>query len=710
VPSNIATPPQIVASHAGVLSALTGGLTVSAQALNLFYQVPPFLLPIYQAAAVQYGVPWEVLAAINEVETDYGNDQSVSTAGAVGWMQFMPATWLQYGVDALDAGYADPYNPVDAIFAAGRYLAAAGASQNLRSAIFAYNHSEAYVESVLLRARLLASYPPSVIATLTGLVEGSPPVAGAHVIESSVDPSAFPVAPSSPTGGATAAPSPTQAVQAAHVGNTSTAGNRASTAKSDKHKSLLPSLRQFVSLEGAANVPVVTVQDGRIVALGHSRELGNYVALEDVYGDVFTYAGLGSVASRYRLPTHAPSNYAPTAAAAASQTAAGPTPSQAASAGSQPQTLQAKAATNTQAVAPPTPPAEEATSSAPAGTGKVLMFAHPGNADERAVAARLGSHAQTSYPKGWGPLRVGAVVSQGITLGGSSVATGSHNGTIRFAMRPAGDSAAADPRPVLQNWAQLQHALHPQGAKGSSGLVGATASDVFLLSRSELERAVLADPGIELATCARHEVVAGRVDSRVLALLLFLSRNGLKPTVSAVRCAPTTPPSQAHSALAQGEGVDIAKISGVPIEGHQGAGTITDLTIRTLLTLQGRFAPHSIVSLMRYPGAPTTQAQAGHSSYIGIDFIPAHASVSHQAASAAAAHSAGPGATAPSPFAVSLGLSSATSPALSTGQWNQLLARIGSLPQPKVATKPTSSAIRDPQGSPKPSQGSGARH
>ncbi len=74
-------------------------------------------------------MPWQILAAINEIETDYGNDQSVSTAGAVGWMQFMPATWLSYGVDALNAGYADPYNPVDAIFAAARYLRAAGAAQ-----------------------------------------------------------------------------------------------------------------------------------------------------------------------------------------------------------------------------------------------------------------------------------------------------------------------------------------------------------------------------------------------------------------------------------------------------------------------------------------------------------------------------------------------------------------------------------------------------
>ena len=159
---------------------MLAGSSASIRALD-FYRIPLYLLPIYQAAAVQYGVPWPVLAAINEVETDFGTDLSVSTAGAVGWMQFMPETWLQYGVDALGAGYADPYNPVDAIFAAARYLHAAGASTDLRAAILAYNHSEAYVESVLLRARLFASYPPSVIATLTGLTEGSLPATGAKL-------------------------------------------------------------------------------------------------------------------------------------------------------------------------------------------------------------------------------------------------------------------------------------------------------------------------------------------------------------------------------------------------------------------------------------------------------------------------------------------------------------------------------------------------
>ena len=57
------------------------------------FRIPPFLLPIYQAAGIQYGVRWEVLAAINEIETDYGRNLNVSSAGALGWMQFMPSTW-----------------------------------------------------------------------------------------------------------------------------------------------------------------------------------------------------------------------------------------------------------------------------------------------------------------------------------------------------------------------------------------------------------------------------------------------------------------------------------------------------------------------------------------------------------------------------------------------------------------------------------------
>src|SRR6476661_6444959 len=140
------------------------------------FRIPPFLLPIYQAAGIEYGVRWEVLAAINEIETDYGRNLNVSTAGAVGWMQFLPSTWKQYGVDANDDGRKDPYNPVDAIFGAARYLKAAGASGDLRKAIFAYNHADWYVDSVVLRARLLGGLPADFVGSLTGLTQGRFPV------------------------------------------------------------------------------------------------------------------------------------------------------------------------------------------------------------------------------------------------------------------------------------------------------------------------------------------------------------------------------------------------------------------------------------------------------------------------------------------------------------------------------------------------------
>ena len=131
------------------------------------FRIPPFLLSIYQAAGMQYGVRWEILAAINEIETDYGRNLNVSYAGALGWMQFMPATWKMYGVDANRDGEKDPYNPVDAIFAAARYLRAAGADKDLRRAIFAYNHADWYVDSVLLLARVIGGLPSDLVGSLT---------------------------------------------------------------------------------------------------------------------------------------------------------------------------------------------------------------------------------------------------------------------------------------------------------------------------------------------------------------------------------------------------------------------------------------------------------------------------------------------------------------------------------------------------------------
>jgi murein DD-endopeptidase MepM/ murein hydrolase activator NlpD len=112
------------------------------------------LSTIWQQAGAAYGISWPVLAAINKVETNFGGNMGPSSAGAVGWMQFMPDTWLRWGLDADGDTFADPWNPRDAIFAAARYLAAAGGREDLQRAIFAYNHADWYVQEILELAAL----------------------------------------------------------------------------------------------------------------------------------------------------------------------------------------------------------------------------------------------------------------------------------------------------------------------------------------------------------------------------------------------------------------------------------------------------------------------------------------------------------------------------------------------------------------------------
>ena len=679
-PNNVEGSPQAVAK-AGALAAVLASSQASTQALA-FYRVPMFLLPIYKAAAVQYGLPWQILAAVNEIETDYGADQSVSSAGAVGWMQFMPETWSMYGVDALEAGYADPYNPVDAVFAAARYLRAAGAATDLRRAILAYNHSEEYVDSVMLRAKLISTYPKNVIATLTGLVDGRPPVDGSS-LEWSAAQTEAPLSSSSATANAAATKPKAPSAQ----GSAAAASPAAAAAARIAHAA--PKL-QIVDLKTAPAASVVAVQDGRVVQMGKSRRLGRFIVLRDVYGDLFTYAGLGSVAPSYLREKASSARHASPVVQAASTH--DPAPSKAATAGSQaPVTLQVKA---------PAPQnhgsgggrAELASAEdVPAGMNRARLFAHPGNPDAKASAtaqaARRAARAKAAQRL---PLRVGSVVPSGTVLGKVLTSHGGHAGHLRFAIRPAGDSSYIDPGPVLSNWAQLQKALHPQGARAANALLGATASDVFLLSRAQLERTVLSDPGITINGCARQDVAAGAVDKRVLAVLAFLSRSGLKPTVGTLRCGQSQYTSSgALSPHYRGDAVGITAINGVSLARHQGPGTITDLTIRALLTLPSEFVPHEILSLMHYPASPQTKAVKSHWNQVELVFERPAARVLAAAAPGSVAHSAGKGKTAAAPV-VSTSI-------LTPLQWSQLMTRVGAIPAPKIVHKPSSSAIADPK-------------
>lgn len=113
---------------------------------------------IYRRAEERFGVPWQILSVIHEVESGRaGNTFLRSPSGAVGPMQFLPSTFSIYGVDGNNDGRAEIYNVEDAIFSAANYLAAHGGrkKETLSYAIFSYNPSWWYVNLILYKAKML---------------------------------------------------------------------------------------------------------------------------------------------------------------------------------------------------------------------------------------------------------------------------------------------------------------------------------------------------------------------------------------------------------------------------------------------------------------------------------------------------------------------------------------------------------------------------
>ncbi|HEY5709245.1 MAG TPA: lytic murein transglycosylase [Solirubrobacterales bacterium] len=244
------------------------------------FEIPPFLLPIYQACGTEYGIPWQVLASINKIETGFGTNMGPSSAGALGWMQFLPSSWEAFGLDANGDGRKDPYNPVDAICAAANYLDLSGGSENLYDAIFAYNHADWYVQEVLAYARAYGKLPSDLVGSLTGLTEG------AH----------FPVAADARYADDLAA---REALSRGAAGTDDAYGEAADVISSS------PTPRG-INIFAAEGAPVVAVNDGVIEKMGSSEQLGRFVVLRDAYGNRFTYAELGEIVRKDRtvvMPT-----------------------------------------------------------------------------------------------------------------------------------------------------------------------------------------------------------------------------------------------------------------------------------------------------------------------------------------------------------------------------------------------------------------------
>ena len=618
------------------------------------FRIPPFLLSIYQAAGMQYGVRWEVLAAINEIETDYGRNLNVSYAGAQGWMQFMPATWRMYGVDANRDGEKDPYNPVDAIFAAARYLRAAGAESDLRRAIFAYNHADWYVDSVLLRARVIGGLPSDLVGSLTGLTQGRFPI---HA-------------------------------KATYAGKLEKADQRRQIRRGANAAVVVESdgSRRGIDIFARKGAPAIAVNDGKVVSIGRSARLGRYMKLLDVYGNTYTYAHLGTVAATYPAPKRRKVKRE-RVRREMQLPKAGRAPEVPASATKAPASRRAATARD-RAPAPRASKQRLAASGRPATAAapKQRLFAHPARPSARvaggseqlgepaptpATAAPVGFHKRDFVAK---PMREGARVIGGTVLGRVGRAKAGKASFLRFEIRPAGRGAPrVDPKPILDGWKLLESTAIYRAAK-KNPFVGKDAKtpsigQILLMSKESLVQRVVNNPRIEIYACGEADIRSGQIDRRVLATLEYLAASGLKPTVTSLRCGHGYMTASGNvSEHTTGTAVDIAAVNGVPILGHQGSGSVADLAVQRLLTLQGTLKPHQIISLMTFEGADNTYAMGDHDDHIHVGWRPLYG----QSKSAARRIDA----------------------ILKPRQWIKLIDRLGDIDNPEVREQPSRFSLK----------------
>jgi murein DD-endopeptidase MepM/ murein hydrolase activator NlpD len=565
-----------------------------------------------------------VLAGINKIETAFGTNLNVSSAGALGWMQFIPSTWKAYGVDANGDGRKDPYNPVDAICAAARYLKAAGGDTNIRNAIFAYNHATWYVDEVLLYARQYGRLPDDLVGSLTGLTTGD----------------RFPVAAKSRY-----ADDISERAAAKNARPTKgSSGNVADVVSSSP-------TRRGINIYSHDGAPVVAVNDGTIQRVGQNKKLGRFVVLEDSYGNRFTYAQLGEVAKAYPVPKQrklsasdfklvTPRNDAKPKAPATRGTPLAAKTRQVSGTNAKTSANSSKASAG----------AAHASSGSPVNTEnrRQRLYAlpeRPNNFDRAGITGQL-DHLLSNHLPGYStvksyfgdktshfnrgsmdlrPLRKGSRVTAGTVLGriGKTTALAPH---LNFAIQPAGKGAPQiDPKPILDGWKLLEAtAIYRAAGKNPFTTTAGTSSVIqdLLMSKPSLERRVLADPRLSIYQCGRNDVRTGQIDRRVLATMEYLADNGFRLTITSLKCGHSDLTSSGSvSEHSTGNAVDVAAINGVPVAGHQGPGTPTDALIKSVLKLQGVMEPHQVISKEDLPG-PVSFALPDHWDHVHIGFSP----------------------------------------------------------------------------------------
>jgi len=168
LPTLMAKVKTVIGKSGQVVNLVSYGLATASKtpvATHIPAGAPANYLNLFKASAARYcpGMSWTVLAAIGQIESGDGANNGPSSAGALGPMQFMPATWAVWGINGFgQTGTPDIMNPLDAVPSAARMLCADGAGNpaTLRGAIFAYNHATWYVDEVLaLASEYAQNYP-----------------------------------------------------------------------------------------------------------------------------------------------------------------------------------------------------------------------------------------------------------------------------------------------------------------------------------------------------------------------------------------------------------------------------------------------------------------------------------------------------------------------------------------------------------------------
>jgi cell wall-associated NlpC family hydrolase len=147
----------LIASMLTLTIAATSGGLLTSTLVTVGANLPleQWVLLQQAAAASGCGLDWSILAGIEKQESDFGQNPNMRVphdGGIVGLVQMQPGNWAIFAPPG-----GNPFDPGDALTAAARFLCAHGAAQDLRGALFAYNHDDAYVADVLQWAQLYAA-------------------------------------------------------------------------------------------------------------------------------------------------------------------------------------------------------------------------------------------------------------------------------------------------------------------------------------------------------------------------------------------------------------------------------------------------------------------------------------------------------------------------------------------------------------------------